>query len=70
MITGDNALTARAIGGRLGIGQRTVEARELDGLAAAALQERMQTVDIVARATPQTKQGVLAACRTTVITSR
>jgi P-type Ca2+ transporter type 2C len=61
MITGDNALTARAIGGRLGIGQRTVEARELDSLAAAALQERMKTVDIVARATPQTKQGVLAA---------
>jgi Ca2+-transporting ATPase len=61
MITGDNALTARAIGDRLGIGQRTVEARELDGLAAEALQERMQTVDIVARAAPQTKQGVLAA---------
>ena len=61
MITGDNALTARAIGGRLGIGQRAVEARELDGLTAAVLQERMQSVDIVARATPQTKQAVLQA---------
>jgi Ca2+-transporting ATPase len=61
MITGDNARTARAIGGRLDIGEHTVEARELDELAAAPLQQRMRTVDIVARATPQTKQEVLRA---------
>jgi Ca2+-transporting ATPase len=61
MISGDNALTARAIGGRLGIGERTVEGRDLEDLSQDALQERMGTVDIVARATPRTKQEVLQA---------
>jgi Ca2+-transporting ATPase len=64
MITGDNALTARAVAARLGIGERVVEARELEPLSAAALGERMATVDIVARATPQTKQRVLEALQT------
>ncbi len=61
MITGDNALTARAVGQRLGIGERDVESRELEDLSGEALRERMKQVDIVARATPQTKQRVLEA---------
>ncbi len=61
MITGDNLLTAQAVGKQLGIGERTAEARELDHLAVPELLERMKTVDIVARATPQTKQRVLQA---------
>jgi Ca2+-transporting ATPase len=61
MITGDNALTARTVGQSLGIGDEIVEARDLDGLSPQALQERMKNVDIVARATPQTKQEVLQA---------
>jgi Ca2+-transporting ATPase len=59
MITGDNALTAQAIGRQLGIGERVVLSTELEGLSTDALRERMRTVDIVARATPQTKQRVL-----------
>jgi Ca2+-transporting ATPase len=61
MITGDNALTARAIAQQLGIGERAVEAHALESLSRAALRERMKEVDIVARATPQTKQQVLQA---------
>ncbi|MFY9269534.1 MAG: cation-transporting P-type ATPase [Candidatus Manganitrophaceae bacterium] len=61
MITGDNALTARAVGSRLGIGGRFVEAGELDLLDRDALRARMKEVDIVARATPQTKRQVLQA---------
>jgi len=61
MITGDHLLTAQAVGKQLGIGERTAEARELDQLSDPMLLERMKTVDIVARATPQTKQRVLQA---------
>jgi Ca2+-transporting ATPase len=61
MVTGDNALTARAIARQLGIGQRAVTAAELDHLSRQELRQRMQQVDIVARATPQTKQQVLQA---------
>ncbi len=61
MITGDNGLTAHAIAAQLGIGQRVIEARELEFLARKALYQRMNDVDIVARATPQTKQEVLQA---------
>jgi Ca2+-transporting ATPase len=61
MITGDNALTARAVGRQLGIGERGVESRELESLSGQSLRERMKQVDIVARATPQTKQQVLQA---------
>jgi Ca2+-transporting ATPase len=61
MITGDNILTARAIARQLGIGSRAVEASALEGLAREELYARLQDVDIVARATPQTKQHVLQA---------
>lgn len=61
MITGDNALTARAIARQLNIGERAVEARELENLSRQVLFERMKSVDIVARATPQIKQQVLQA---------
>jgi len=61
MITGDNALTARAVGRQLGIGERSVESRELESLSRESLHERTKQVDIVARATPQTKQQVLQA---------
>jgi Ca2+-transporting ATPase len=61
MITGDNGLTAQAIAGTLGIGQRVVDAREMLDISRQALKEQMKEVDIVARATPQVKQQVLQA---------
>jgi len=61
MITGDNELTAQAVGKQLGLGERTAEAGTLDNLSEAEMLQRMKTVDIVARATPQTKQRVLQA---------
>jgi P-type Ca2+ transporter type 2C len=61
MITGDNGLTAQAIAGTLGIGQRVVDAREMGGISGEKLVELMKEVDIVARATPQIKQQVLQA---------
>jgi len=59
MITGDNRLTAQAIGRKLGIGDRSIEAREVDGMSSAELRQKMQNTDILARATPQSKQQVL-----------
>ena len=61
MITGDNGLTAQAIGGTLGIGTRVLDARAMGGITPSALIEMMKKVDIVARATPQIKQQVLQA---------
>jgi Ca2+-transporting ATPase len=61
MITGDNGLTAQAIAGQLGIGTRVIESRQLEGFSRQELVEEMKKVDIVARATPQTKQQVLQA---------
>jgi Ca2+-transporting ATPase len=61
MITGDNGLTAQAIAGTLGIGQRVLDARTLGEITRPELTEKMKTVDIVARATPQVKQQVLQA---------
>jgi len=61
MITGDNGLTAGAVARKLGMGERWVHAQELEGLSRQALQQRIGTIDIVARATPQIKQRVLQA---------
>lgn len=61
MITGDNGLTAQAIAGQLGMGTRVVESRQLESVTRHDLIERVKDVDIVARATPQTKQQVLQA---------
>jgi Ca2+-transporting ATPase len=49
------------VGRQLGIDERSVESRELDSLSGESLRERVKQVDIVARATPQTKQQVLQA---------
>jgi Ca2+-transporting ATPase len=61
MITGDNARTARAVGGQIGIGEHCVESSELEGISRRELRESMKGIDIIARATPQTKQHVLQA---------
>lgn len=59
MITGDNRLTAQAIGRKLDIGDRAIEAYEAETMSHEQLRQRMQDTDILARATPQSKQHVL-----------
>jgi Ca2+-transporting ATPase len=61
MITGDNARTARAIARRLHIGDRVLEAHELERLSPQELRAQISGIDIIARATPQTKLKVLQA---------
>jgi Ca2+-transporting ATPase len=61
MITGDATPTAAAMGKQLGIGARAIDAEELGKLSGPALREAVEQVDIVARATPDTKQHVLQA---------
>jgi Ca2+-transporting ATPase len=61
MITGDSLLAARAVGRRLKLGNRGEEARTLEELSPAELGERLKGLDLVARATPQTKQKILQA---------
>jgi len=61
MITGDNKLTARAIGKQLGIGDRFLESGDIADMSDSDLRDRMNTIDIIARATPETKQKVLQA---------
>ncbi|MGP8282712.1 MAG: cation-translocating P-type ATPase [Desulfomonilaceae bacterium] len=61
MITGDNKLTAKAIGKQLGIGDRFLESTEVEKMSRGDLKKKMQDVDIIARATPETKQKVLQA---------
>lgn len=61
MITGDHALTARAIAGRLGMGQNAVTGRDVEVMNDDELTQRVPGIDIVARATPITKLRVLKA---------
>jgi P-type Ca2+ transporter type 2C len=59
MITGDNRVTAQAIGRKLGIGDRSIEAHEAEKMSPEQLLQRIRNTDILARATPQSKQHVL-----------
>ncbi len=61
MITGDNALTARAIALQLGIGQNAITGAEIDAMGEEELQRRVDGIDIIARASPLNKLQVLRA---------
>jgi P-type Ca2+ transporter type 2C len=64
MLTGDQRLTAEAIGRQLGLlesGDRVVDGRELDTLDQAALQERLDRVSAFSRVTPQHKLTIVSA---------
>ncbi|MGB3112873.1 MAG: cation-translocating P-type ATPase, partial [Candidatus Omnitrophota bacterium] len=61
MITGDHALTAMAIAGRLGMGQNAVNGRDVDVMSDDELTKQIPNIDIVARATPIDKLRVLQA---------
>ena len=55
MITGDNAMTAAAIGQKLDFGQRAVLGKDLEQLPDDELKKKVEEIDIVARALPQDK---------------
>ena len=63
MITGDHKITAAAIAKMLGIGdgKTAVAGAEIEEMNEAALQERVQNVDVFARASPEHKLRLVKA---------
>lgn len=63
MITGDHAVTARAIGARLGIGdgEKVLEGNALEVLDDRALAEQVRRVDVFARISPEQKLRLVEA---------
>ncbi|MDZ5811458.1 HAD-IC family P-type ATPase, partial [Halorubrum sp. AD140] len=61
MVTGDNVRTAAAIAGSLGMGQEVMEGRDLEGIDDETLRERVETVDVFARTSPEHKVRILRA---------
>lgn len=64
MLTGDNIVTAKAIGDELGLldnNMRVVESSFIDTLSDEDLQEEIKTISIVARSKPDTKMRIVNA---------
>ncbi|WP_049986881.1 cation-translocating P-type ATPase [Halobellus rufus] len=61
MITGDNALTAGAIGAQIGVDSSVLTGREVEELDDETLRERVEEVDVFARAEPTHKVRILEA---------
>jgi P-type Ca2+ transporter type 2C len=64
MLTGDQRLTAEAVGRELGVldrGERVVDGRELDGLSEAELGENVATAGAFSRVTPEHKLSLVRA---------
>jgi len=61
MVTGDNVRTAAAIAGELGLGQRVMEGRDVEECSEEALRDRVETVDVFARTSPEHKVRILQA---------
>ncbi|QLD89575.1 calcium-translocating P-type ATPase, PMCA-type [Natronomonas salina] len=61
MVTGDNVRTAAAIAGSLGMGQEVLEGRDVEGLSDEELRDRVESVDVFARTSPEHKVRILQA---------
>ncbi|WP_254764371.1 cation-translocating P-type ATPase [Natrinema marinum] len=61
MVTGDNVRTAGAIAETLGIGTEVLEGRAIEGMDDATLRERVESVDVFARTSPEHKVRILRA---------
>jgi magnesium-transporting ATPase (P-type) len=67
MITGDHAITARAIGAQMGIGDGTmvIKGSELDSLDEVQLQDAVRRSDVFARVSPEQKLQLVTALQAT-----
>ncbi len=63
MITGDHALTAKAIGSQLGFGQNAVTGAELDKMSDKELIKQCKKIDIYARVNPEHKMRIVEALK-------
>lgn len=63
MITGDHIITATAIAKRLGMGQEAINGTDVEAMTDAELEDRVETLSIIARATPTVKLRALKAIR-------
>ncbi|WP_265109862.1 cation-translocating P-type ATPase [Halosolutus halophilus] len=61
MVTGDNVRTARAIADSLGLGTAVVEGREIEAMDDETLRDRVESVDVFARTSPEHKVRILRA---------
>ena len=61
MVTGDNARTAAAIGTSLGLGSSVVEGSEVEAMDDEELRDRVESVDVFARTSPEHKVRILRA---------
>ncbi|WP_123538487.1 cation-translocating P-type ATPase [Halosimplex salinum] len=61
MITGDNAVTARAVAGAVGIESDVLTGRDVEGMDDETLRERVAEIDVFARAEPAHKVRILEA---------
>ena len=63
MITGDHAVTARAIGEQLGLGPGAISGAELQALSDEELVRRLPELHVFGRVTPQDKLRLARRCR-------
>ncbi|HEY7569460.1 MAG TPA: HAD-IC family P-type ATPase [Gemmatimonadaceae bacterium] len=59
MLTGDHAETARAVGKRLGLGDRVLSGHEIERLSDAELSQALRDVNCFARVTPEHKLRIV-----------
>ncbi|MFC4541323.1 cation-translocating P-type ATPase [Halosolutus amylolyticus] len=61
MVTGDNVRTARAIADSLGLGTAVLEGREVGEMDDETLRDRVESIDVFARTSPEHKVRILRA---------
>jgi len=61
MITGDHKITAQAIAKEVGVGNRTLEGKDIDRVSHSNLKKKVEETDIFARVSPSHKVRILKA---------
>lgn len=63
MVTGDSLLTAKAIAKKIGLEGKAIDGNELRKLSQKELEEKIQTIDVFARVTPEDKLRIIEALK-------